>query len=151
MDADDTQAPGLMLQMSRMVAEGHDVVIASRYRPGARTVGVPWTRRLLSRAGSLLFRALLPIDGVRDFTCGYRAYRAEVIQRALADLGDRFVDQDGFQCMVDLLLKLRGRGLVFGETPIVLRYDQKEGASKMRVGRTALSTLVLLVRRRLAR
>jgi dolichol-phosphate mannosyltransferase len=151
MDADDTHAPGLILRMVRMITEGHDVVIASRYRPGARTVGVPWPRRLLSRAGSLLFRVFLPIDGVRDFTCGYRAYRAEVIQRALAEHGARLVDQDGFQCMVDLLLKLRGRGLVFGEVPVVLRYDLKQGASKMKVARTAASTLALLVRRRLSR
>jgi len=43
MDADDTHAPGLILRMVRMISEGHDVVIASRYRPGSRTVGVPLT------------------------------------------------------------------------------------------------------------
>src|SRR4030067_1016847 len=39
MDADDTHAPGLILHMVRMISEGHDVVIASRYRSGSRTIG----------------------------------------------------------------------------------------------------------------
>jgi dolichol-phosphate mannosyltransferase len=151
MDADDTHAPGLIVRMVRMVREGHDVVIASRYQPGARTIGVPWPRRLLSYGGSWLCRVLLPIPGVRDFTCGYRGYRAKVIKQALAEYGPRFVDQEGFQCMVDILFKLRNQRLVFGEVPLILRYDLKEGGTKMRVGATIVSTLGLLLRRRFGR
>lgn len=149
MDADDTHTPGLILRMTRMIHEGHDVVIASRYQPGSRTIGVPAHRRALSYFGSLLFRLVFPIRGVRDFTCGYRAYRAEVIQQALRQYGDAFLDQDGFQCMVDVLLKLRRMHLIFGEVPFILRYDIKEGASKMNVGRTIRRTLALMLRRRL--
>ena len=47
------------------------------------------------------------------------------------------------------LLKLRGRGLRFGEVPLVLRYDEKGSASKMNVWRTTWQTLLLLLRRRL--
>lgn len=151
MDADDTHTPGLILRMARMIQEGHDVVIASRYQPGSRTVGVPLHRRALSYFGSLLFRVVFPIRGVRDFTCGYRAYRAGVIQDALRQYGDAFLDQDGFQCMVDILLKLRRMNLIFGEVPFILRYDVKEGASKMNVGRTIRRTLALMARRRLGR
>jgi dolichol-phosphate mannosyltransferase len=56
MDADATHAPALILRMVRMLREGYDVVIASRYQPGSRQVGVPLGRRALSRAGSLLVR-----------------------------------------------------------------------------------------------
>jgi len=105
----------------------------------------------MSRFGSLLFRVVLPIPGVRDYTCGFRAFRASVLQGAIAEYGRGFVDQEGFQSMVDILLKLRGRGLVFGEVPMVLRYDRKEGASKMDVRRTTTATLRLMLRRRLGR
>src|SRR6185503_19717062 len=140
----------LIPQMMARVAAGADVVIASRYEPGARTLGVPAHRRVLSGAASLLFRLVLPIDGMRDFTCGYRASRASVLKAAMRDFGDRFVDQQGFQSMVDVLLKLRGRGLTFAEVPLVLRYDAKAGASKMKVGATIGGTLLLLGRRRFA-
>jgi dolichol-phosphate mannosyltransferase len=149
MDADNTQPPGLMPRMLTAISEGHDVVIASRYRTGSRVLGVPLHRNLMSLGARLLFTVSFPIRGVRDYTCGYRAYRAAVIARALADYGDRFVTEKGFSCMVDVLLKLRSQPLVFGEVPMILRYDQKGGASKMKVAKTAVQTLSLIARRRL--
>jgi dolichol-phosphate mannosyltransferase len=149
MDADNSHTPELIQRMVRQVREGHDVVVASRYRPGSRVRGVPFLRRVLSYWGGFLFRVLFPTPGIRDYTCGYRAYRADLLQRVIADHGAAFFDQDGFQCMVDILLKLRRYDLIFGEVPLVLRYDKKEGASKMNVGRTIKNTLVLLARRRL--
>jgi len=148
MDADDTHAPGLILRMVRMIAEGHDVVIASRYREGSRCVGVPASRLLLSHGASWLFRVVFPIQGVRDYTCGYRAYRARVVRDAFARYGAEFLDQGGFQCMVDILLKLSPMNLIFGEVPFILRYDQKEGGSKMNVPRTVRDTLLLMLKRR---
>jgi dolichol-phosphate mannosyltransferase len=150
MDADETHTPGLILRMVRMIKEGHDVVIASRYQPGARVIGLSWHRRVISSAASTLMRALFPTPGVRDYTCGYRAYRGEVLSRAIAAYGDRFVDQEGFQCMVDILLKLRRMpNVVIGEVPLILRYDLKKGESKMRILRTARNTLQLLTKRKL--
>ena len=151
LDADNSQPAGLIPQLVRAVDAGRDVVIASRYRPGSRVFGVPLVRRALSYWGSWLFRFVLPIPGVRDYTCGFRAYRAASLQQALSEQGRQFFDQQGFQSMVDVLLKLRGRGLTFGEVPLVLRYDLKEGASKMRVLTTTRSTLALIVKRRLRR
>jgi len=150
MDADETHTPGLILRMVRMIKEGHDVVIASRYQPGARVIGLSWHRRVISYVASGLMRLLFPTPGVRDYTCGYRAYRGEVLSRAIAAYGDRFVDQEGFQCMVDILLKLRQMpNVVIGEVPMILRYDLKKGESKMRILRTARKTLQLLAKRKL--
>ena len=147
MDADATHNPGLILRLMRMIIEGHDVVIASRFQPGARVIGLVWYRKLLSFTASWIFRILHPIKGVRDYTCGYRAIRANVLKKAVEEYGDTFVDQDGFQCLVDILLKLRKRKLLFGETPLILRYDQKGGMSKMNIGRTIKNTLILVVKR----
>lgn len=148
LDADNSHTPELITRMSRMVREGHDVVIASRYQRGSRVRGVPFSRRFLSRAASLLFRALFPIKGVRDYTCGYRAYRAGLLQEVMAE-DPGFVDQDGFQAMVDVLLKLRRNpNIIFGEVPLILRYDLKEGESKMNVAETSRNTLKLMLRRR---
>lgn len=149
MDADDTHQPALIGEMLRKIREGFDVVIASRFQPGARSQGVPVHRRALSSAASLLFRAVLATDGVRDFTCGYRAYRAGVLQSAIATYGDSFLASDGFQCMVDVLLHLRALGARFTEVPVILRYDRKRGPSKMRVLQTIRKTLLLIARRKM--
>ena len=150
LDADNTHTPGLIARMVRMIREGHHVVIASRYRPGSRVRGVPLTRRLLSRAAAVLLAALFPTKGVRDYTCGYRAYDAGVLQRIVRTAGPDFFDQDGFQVMVDILLKLRkDPDIIFGEVPLILRYDQKEGMSKMNVSQTIKGTLRLILKHRI--
>ncbi|MBI3319258.1 MAG: glycosyltransferase family 2 protein [Candidatus Omnitrophica bacterium] len=149
MDADDTHTPGLILRMVRMITEGYEVVVASRYHPESRVRGVPLLRRLLSRGASLVMQALFPTPGVRDFTCGYRAYKASVLRRAVARYQETFVNQEGFQCMVDILLKLRSMNVVFGEAPLILRYDLKAGKSKMDIWHTIYHTCLLLVERRL--
>jgi dolichol-phosphate mannosyltransferase len=148
MDADESHTPGLMIRMVRMIREGYDVVIASRYQRGSRVYGLGLGRRIVSRAASILMRVLFPTPGVSDFTCGYRAYRAEALHQAYRLYGESLVDQDGFQCMVDILLKLRELPLIFGEVPLILRYDLKRGPSKMRLTKTSLSTLSLLWRRK---
>lgn len=91
MDADETHTPGLILRMVRMIIEGHDVVIASRYQSGARVIGLSIHRRFISWVSSLLVRTLFPTPGVRDFTCGYRAYRAAVLKQAFNKYGSAFV------------------------------------------------------------
>jgi dolichol-phosphate mannosyltransferase len=147
MDADETHSPGLILRMVRMIIEGHDVVIASRYQPGARVIGLDLHRRIISWFASRLIRLLFPTPGVRDFTCGYRAYRAAVLKQAFARYGSSFVEREGFECMVDILLKLRRMPLIFGEVPLILRYDLK-GESKMRLVKTSMGTMRLLLKRR---
>ncbi len=148
MDADNTHPPGLMHRMLGMVGEGCDVVIASRFQTGSQVHGVPLSRVWLSVGARWLFTLAFPIRGVRDYTCGFRAYRASVLQDALAEHGDNFVSERGFSCMVDVLLKLRLSDLIMAEAPMILRYDLKGGASKMRVFKTVMQTLSLIVRRR---
>jgi len=149
MDADESHTPALIVRMLEAIDGGCDVVIASRFQEGSECLGVPAHRQFLSVAASVLFRVLFPTPGVRDFTCGYRAYRVSALRRAVEKYGDSLFEFDGFQCMVDLLLKLRWAGARFAEVPVVLRYDLKQGQSKMRVFRTAARTLQLAARRRL--
>ena len=151
LDADNTHPPGLIGSMVRRIREGNDVVIASRYQPGARVMGVPGFRRFLSWGAGMLFRITFPIPGVKDYTCGYRAYRGGLLKAAFRQHGEEFVSEAGFQCMVDILLKLHKMGAICCEVPLVLRYDLKGGASKMNVGQTVLRTLGLIFRRRFGR
>jgi dolichol-phosphate mannosyltransferase len=149
MDADNSHLPGLLFRMVRLVREGNDVVIASRYQKGARIRGLSLFRRFLSFGAAMLFRTILPMDGVRDYTCGYRAYRADLLKEAFGEYGDQFISEPGFSCMVDILLKLRKYEPIVTEVPLILRYDQKKSASKMNVKKTVQQTLRLLLRRRL--
>jgi dolichol-phosphate mannosyltransferase len=148
MDADGTHIPSVILEMMTLIDAGCDVVVASRFRPGATVRGVPAYRQVLSIGASWMCRIVFPTRGIRDFTCGYRAIRATALQQALRKYGDKLFDAEGFSCTMDLLLKLRCMKIVFGETPINLRYDLKEGESKMHVTSTIFRTLTMMFRRR---
>ncbi len=148
LDADDTQQPGTIERMLLMISEGYDVVIASRYQPGSRTIGVPANRRLMTWFARQLFRTIMPIPGVRDYTCGFRAYRVDALRESADYYGNDFVSEQGFSAMVDVLLKMRRFDYVIGEVPMLLRYDMKHGPSKMQVSKTASQTIKLLLRRR---
>jgi len=148
MDADNTHLPQLISAMLQKLDGGCDVVIASRFQPGARIIGVPPLRKLYSVGARWLFQALFPIRGVRDYTCGYRAIRAKVLRHAFEKYGDRLICETGFSCMAELLLKLRKLPIQMGEVPLELRYDRRGNESKMRVFRTIRQTLSLILRRR---
>lgn len=148
MDADNSHLPGLLFRMVRLIREGNEVVIASRYQKGAKIRGLSLFRRSLSYGAAMLFRFILPMGGVRDYTCGYRAYKASLLRKAFAEYGSSFISEPGFSCMVDILIKLRKFDPIVVEVPLILRYDQKLSSSKMNVGRTVRQTLSLLIRRR---
>jgi len=147
MDADDTHPPAVIPSLLAALDAGADVAVASRYVAGARLHGVPLRRRLLSHAAAQLVRLAAPVAGVRDVTCGFRAYRVAALRRAAARY-DHLVEADGFACMLDLLLKLDAVGATITEVPIDLRYDRKRGASKLRVGRTVIETVGVMRRHR---
>lgn len=150
MDADDTHDVGLIEAMARELRRGADVVIASRFvRHGDDRTAPPF-RRLLSRGAALVFRLCLPLDGLHDFTSGYRAYRVDTLRRANRHWGEALIEERGFACMVELLLKLRHCRPVIAEVPLVLRYDRKRTPSKLKLWRTMAQYLKLAVRDRLS-
>jgi len=146
MDADNTHEPEHIHDMLRQIEKGDDLVIASRFRTGSVVRGVPLARQLLTYGASFTFRALYPVPNVRDFTCGFRAYRAGLIQTFLEDTGPSFQLDSGFSSCVQLLLRLSTYDPQISEIPFSLRYDRKTGPSKMKVLKTIFETLRLITR-----
>jgi dolichol-phosphate mannosyltransferase len=136
MDADNSHDPALIPTMVEQVEQGYDVVIASRFQEGGQEVGVAPHRKLLSHAASTIMRLVFQYANVRDYSCGYRAYRASMLRQLQATYGPDFLQERGFACILELLLKLRALNARAIEIPLVLRYDLKKGRSKMRISRT---------------
>jgi dolichol-phosphate mannosyltransferase len=144
LDADNTHPPQLIPRLTQPLEENKaDIAIASRFAPGGESVGVPAFRRLTSSGVKWLYRTCLPIPGVRDFTCGFRAYRGDLMRKAF-DRWDKIVTEDGFAATVEWLARLAPFSPRVVEVPLVLRYDRKPGKSKMPVWNTIRRTLVLL-------
>jgi dolichol-phosphate mannosyltransferase len=145
MDADLTHPPETVPAMLAAADAGADLVIASRYQPGSRQVGVPLLRRLMSFGARRLFRFYLGLPGVRDYTCGFRGFRGSLLQAGFARFGEAgLITRSGFACTDELLVHLAMLDPVIREVPFVLRYDRKVGQSKMNLALTIQETVKLL-------
>ncbi len=147
LDSDTTHPPSLIPEIVARLSEGYDVVVASRYQPGSAIAGVPANRRALSDIGRVLLGSAFGIPGVRDYTCCFRGYRAAILRDAQRVYGADFLAQDGFEAVMDILLRLRPLGPRATEVPLNLDYSRRGGDSKMRVVRTVVATMSLLARR----
>jgi len=148
MDSDNTHPPQTIVAMLDSCAAGADVVIASRYRQGSEQHGVSLFRRFLSVGARVLFGWRLRLPGVRDYTCSFRAFRADVVRRALETYGDDLMTREGFACANELLVNIAHLDPrpVLAEVPFVLRYDRKIGVSKLPLFRTIWEDVKMLLK-----
>ncbi len=144
-EADNTHEPNYVFDLLAKLNDGYDVVNTSRFQPGGGQVGVDGYRALISRAANLFMHFIFRIQGTRDYSCGYRAYRAQVIQDAIRIFGNNFIQLRGlgFTSTLEMIVKLHVLGCKFAEVPFVLRYDQKSGPSKMVSSVTTLGYLLM--------
>lgn len=143
MDGDDSHDPATIPALLAKLAQGYDVVVASRFEPGGEEVGVARHRKVLSHAASGLLRLLFPVGTIKDYSSGFRAYRTDALER-VREYAGRLVQERGFSCMMELLLSLRAAGARAAEVPLVLRYDLKRSESKMDVGHTIVRYLLVM-------
>jgi dolichol-phosphate mannosyltransferase len=139
MDVDFSHDPAVLGVLLRLIDEGADAVIGSRYVRGGATVDWPLYRRLLSRWGNRYTAFMLGVH-VRDCTSGFRAYRAS----ALRAIAPETTTAEGFGFLTELVRRLVRQGCNVMETAIVFR-DRRFGESKMS-GRIIVESMLLVTR-----
>ena len=142
----DLDAPDLMLACA---AEGAGLVLASVHG-GGKMLNVTRSRRLLSIGAGVVVRHALSLDA-RTVSSFFRVYRASVLRAAIARHGDRLIQERGFACKAELLMKLNALGVTIAEVPVDLDAARREGESKMPVLRTMAGYGRLFVRERIQR
>lgn len=151
MDADNSHPPGLAVEMIAKINSGADLVIASRYEKGGAEIGLMFYRSIFSKTINKILQIIFPIRNIKDYTCGYRAYSGRLLSKAFGYYDDQFVTERGFTCMAEILIKLRPFIKIASEVPLVLRYDLKQGKSKMKVIHTIIGYLFLIKREMMKR
>lgn len=145
MDADLTHSPYYINSMiDKLIKEKLYCVIASRYRGGSRVEGLSFFRRFLSYGARIVYGLTLNIEGVRDYTCGYRLYKTSALAALSQKYNRRILDERGFACVMELLFKLDAEGFKIGEVPFILKYQLKGGKSKMKVFKTVNRSLITI-------
>jgi dolichol-phosphate mannosyltransferase len=149
MEADNTSDLGILPELFQLVeSRGCDVALASCYAPGGAVVGAGYLRRMLSAVGNGLLRVTFPVS-VRTWSSFYRVYRGEAIKACYDVYGSRLMEEAGFVCMVEMLLKMQALGLKMAEVPMVLRPQNRVGSSKMKVLRNIIDYFRIMYRYRI--
>ncbi len=146
-EGDDTHSPEFILKIINKLDEGFDVVNTSRFAKGGSQIGLSFYRKLLSYGANIFMKILLRVKNVKDFSCGYRGYRAQVLKDAISIYGNNFLQLRGlgFSATLEILIKLKMIGCIFAEVPFELRYDKKLSKSKMVGSITMFGYFVLAV------
>ncbi len=146
MDCDDTHDPRYVPEAIEKLKKGYDLAILSRYQKGGGEEGLSFVRSSLSKGAAMFLKLFFPIKGVKEYSSGYRVFRASMIKKAFAVFGKDFIRLPhlGFVVTPEILIKLRMLGCRVAEVPFVLSYDQKIGKSKNRPLKTIAGYFALV-------
>lgn len=145
-EADNTSDMNILPVILEKIREGSDIVLASCYAYGGRIEGTTMDRIFLSSMANAILRTLFPIRGVRTYSSFYRAYRGESLKKAFIAYDGRLIEENGFVCMVEMLIKLSRLPVKIVEVPMVLNCDMRKGASKMNKTQTMFAYFHLVVK-----
>ena len=146
LDSDNTHPINLIKKLNNEL-EKNDIVVASRFVKGSKVFGVTLFRSILSFGAKSLFKIFYPHPNLRDYTCNFRGYKFFLIKKILKI--ENFFENEDFnitsKVIVSLILLVKN--LKLSEIAFKLHYDDKIGESKIRLLKSILLTLKILIKK----
>lgn len=136
MQGDFTEHPDDLRAIVKTFEGGADIVAG---KPGGGEPKPPWPVRLARRAGGAALG-----EHPADPLCGFRAYRAVTIRKAVAaGGGSPLLTRSGWAANAQLLAVLAPFARRIAEVPVGLRYDIRHRRTRIRVVPTVFELLRL--------
>jgi dolichol-phosphate mannosyltransferase len=136
MEGDNTSRLELVKQMLTRMNEGFDFVFASPYMYGGKIVNTSTYRILLSSVANLFIKELLGIHGILTVSSFFRLYRSTAFKRLQDVYGPGIVERRGFECMVEMTMKIVNLQMTISEVPMILDTHARVGKSRMKIMKT---------------
>ncbi|HQJ98572.1 MAG TPA: polyprenol monophosphomannose synthase [Thermoleophilia bacterium] len=125
MDADLSHDASYLPHFLRLIDQGADLVLGSRYVKGGGIENWSLPRRVISRGGCLYAQLVLGLP-YRDLTGGFKCFRRAVLETVDLDA----IDTKGYGFQIEMTYRVHQLGFRIVELPIVF-VDRKVGESKM--------------------
>ncbi len=125
MDADLSHDASYLPHFVRLVDQGADIVLGSRYVKGGGVENWSLSRKVISRGGGLYARAVLGLP-YHDLTGGFKCFRRSVLEAIDLD----GIDTKGYGFQIEMTYRAHRLGFRIVELPIIF-VDRKVGTSKM--------------------
>lgn len=124
MDADHSHLPEDLPRLVAAAAD-HDLVLASRYVAGGKTVGWPWHRKLISRFGGFYAGMILGVP-IKDLTGGFKVWQTPL----LAEIELDSIHSDGYCFQIETTYRALQKHARYTQVPITF-VDRVAGKSKL--------------------
>ena len=136
MEGDNTSRVEVLMQMFTRKDEGYDIVLASPYMYGGGIINTSPIRTFLSNMANIFVKEFLGIHGILTVSSFYRLYAGRTIKELQDKYSPEILELSGFECMVEMLLKMIYLEKSISEVPLVLDTSLRVGKSKMKIVRT---------------
>ncbi len=114
----------------------YDLVLASPLRSGGELKGMDLSRKLFSYVAGFADIVVFRVKGVRTYSSFFRVYRASILKKLKKTYGERFITEDGFTSVLEILIKISKLHARISEVPATIDWSVKKGKSKMNVIKT---------------
>ena len=138
MEGDNTSNLDTLQQMIVRRLEGYDVVLASPYTYGGGFSNTSWFRLLLSHCANGLAKIILGIQGIQTLSSFFRLYNADILNKLYNQYGNKIIESNGFEGIVELLFKLIQMNATISEVPMKVDKTMSSEKSKMKIMRTII-------------
>lgn len=145
-EADNTSDIKILERMLLNARTGYDLALASPYAQGGGFEETTFFRKILSFGANTVLRFFFDVK-VLTLSSFYRVYKPEILKVIKAKYGT-IIEEQGFICMVEILIKaIRCKAEII-EVPMKLYSARRKGKSKMKIIKTGRSYLKFLLKRR---
>lgn len=143
LEADNTSDTGILNNMIDISTMGFELVLASIYAQSGGFSKTSFFRKLISFFANMIFRSIFNIK-VLTLSSFYRIYHVSLLRRIKQNY-PILINEKGFICMLEILLKAIKSEAKIIEVPMTLRSDERKGRSKMKIFKTSMSYLRFLL------
>jgi dolichol-phosphate mannosyltransferase len=143
LEADGTSDLAILPVMIGINRLGFDLVLASVYAQGGGFDKTTFIRKSISFIANLLFRFLFNIK-VLTLSSFYRVYKISLLKEIKIKYNN-IIEEDGFICMLEVLIKAIDLNAKIIEVPMKLRSNQRIGKSKMKLLKTTFHYIRFLI------
>lgn len=147
LEADNTSDINLLPKMVTISRLGYELVLASVYAQSGGFDKTSFMRKFLSFSANMVFRSFFNVK-VLTLSSFYRVYHVNMLRR-VQDKYEQLIEETGFICKLEILLKSIRCGAQIIEVPMVLHSSKREGKSKMKVFKTTKDYIRFLLFKRL--
>ncbi len=147
LEGDNTSDLGILPTMHSLATDWkYDLVLASVYAQGGGFSKTSIFRKLISFIANQLLRFIFGIK-ILTLSSFYRVYTVSIIKSIKSHYG-KIITENGFICMLEILIKSIRIGTKIIEVPMILNSDKRIGKSKMKIIKTSIRYIHFLLTKR---